>query len=475
MKRPGAPAKRHRASLFPTMEALKSNYVKPESESAIAGWLLSGEDKGKLKKAFPDITGAWFCTAGARLIFETSRALTAEGQNVNGLTIAERVAGTPALVEAGGPAALAHINGSWSVAESAASSLRAAYGHRRVSEILTTAANRGTGAGDIIQQLKPLAEEEGQKPDGLFEAFSAGAVPFPLLKQIGIPPRRKIVGEWFCESDLSFVFAPRGLGKTWFSLGLASAIVGKESFGPWKVHDHAPVLYVDGEMPLESLEQRIAGMGADDSLTVLSHESLFHTTGKVLNLTVPEAQDAITRLCLRDGIKVVMLDNISCLFSGMKENGADEWEMVLPWLLSLRRHRIAVIIVAHAGRNGLMRGTSRREDAAFSVIRLDETGDGGELKNGAAFISRFTKDRNSRTEQAPIEWSFTTGADGHVTVSTKEADGAAVLIEWVRDGLTGAKEIAAEMGISPGTVSKMAKRAIEAGRLKKEGRGYAIA
>jgi hypothetical protein len=351
--------------------------------------------------------------------------------------------------------------------------MKKAFYLRKIASVLTRA--EGKPASDIIEELKPLAEAEGQKPDGLFEAFSAGAIPFTKLREIGIPPRRRIVGDWLCEADLCFVYAPRGLGKTWFSLGLASAIVGKATFGPWPVHDHAPVLYVDGEMPVESIEQRIRGMGADDDLSVLNHESLFHRVGKVLNLTNPEAQDAITKLCLRDNFKVLILDNISCLFNGMKENGADEWEMVLPWLLTLRRHRIAVVIVAHAGRNGLMRGTSRREDAAFSVIRLDEAQDAGTLKDGARFISRFTKDRNSRTEQPPIEWTFTTGADGKVSITTKQADGLAVLVEWVRDGLSSAREIAHEMGITPGTVSKMAKRAIEAGRLKKEGRGYAIA
>jgi hypothetical protein len=456
------------------MEAIKSNYTRPESEAAIVEWLVSGQDAGRLQATFPDIGSAWFCGAGSRLIFEASRALAAEGQNVNGLTLSERLASTGKLKEAGGPAALAPgKNSTWGIAQSAAASLRDAYQRRRVAETLKDA--EGRPARDVMELLKPLAEAEGQKPDGLFEAFSAGAIPFTKLKEVGIPPRRKIVGDWFCEADLSFVFAPRGLGKTWFSLGLASAIVGKATFGPWPVHDHAPVLYLDGEMPLESIEQRIAGMGADDDLSVLSHEGLFHRTGKVLNLTDPEAQDAITRLCLRDGIKVLFLDNISCLFNGLKENGADEWEMVLPWLLTLRRHRVAVIIVAHAGRNGQMRGTSRREDAAFSVLKLEEAQDAGTLKEGAKFILRFTKDRNSRTEQPAMEWTFTTGDDGKVSISTKEADGLAVMIEWVRDGLTGAREIAAEMGMSPGAVSKMAKRAIEAGRLRKEGRGYALA
>jgi hypothetical protein len=456
------------------METHKSNgYSRPESEAAIVEWMVSGQDAGRLQSTFPDIALAWFTTGKGRLIFEASRVLADEGKKVNGLTLTQHLLDTGMIEEAGGPAALAPGNSSWSVTESAAESLRGAYQRRRVAEALKDA--EGRPARDVIELLKPLAEAEGLKPDSLFEAFSAGAIPFTKLREIGIPPRRKIVGDWLCESDLCFVYAPRGLGKTWFSLGLASAIVGKVTFGPWPVHDHAPVLYVDGEMPMESLEQRIRGMGADETLMVLNHEGLFHATGKVLNLTAPEAQDAITRLCLRDGIKVLMLDNISCLFNGMKENGADEWEMVLPWLLTLRRHRIAVLIVAHAGRNGMMRGTSRREDAAFSVIRLDEAQDAGTLKDGARFISRFTKDRNSRTEQPPIEWTFTTGADGLVDITTKEADGMAVLIEWVRDGLSSCTQLAKEMGLSEGTVSKMAKRAIEAGRLRKEGRGYALA
>ena len=42
------------------------------------------------------------------------------------------------------------------------------------------------------------------------------------------------------------------------------------------------------------------------------------------------------------------------------------------------------------------------------------------------------------------------------------------------DGLTGAEDIAHEMGVSKGTISKLAKKAMEAGKLKKEGREYKL-
>jgi DNA-directed RNA polymerase specialized sigma subunit len=49
-----------------------------------------------------------------------------------------------------------------------------------------------------------------------------------------------------------------------------------------------------------------------------------------------------------------------------------------------------------------------------------------------------------------------------------------VLLQWVADDINTATGIAAEMGISTGQVSKLAKKAIEAGRLKKNGRVYVL-
>lgn len=305
--------------------------------------------------------------------------------------------------------------------------------------------------------------------------FQEGSILSTQLGESGIPARRKLVGDWLCEADLAFVFARRGLGKTWFSIALACAIAAKNQLGPWSVHSNLPVLYIDGEMPSETICQRIAGLGASDNLTVLNHEVLFHKTGAVLNLTDPVSQAAMTRLCLKNGFKVLVLDNLSCLFSGVKENDADAWEAVLPWLLELRRNRIAVVIVAHSGRDGKsMRGTSRREDAAFSVIRLEDPQETGELRNGACFLMRFTKDRNSPTEQTVREWFFQMQPNGKVGISHKQADGLEMLLQWVRDGLTSCSEIAEEMGLSKGTVSKMAAKLNDQRRLKINKREYAL-
>jgi hypothetical protein len=61
--------------------------------------------------------------------------------------------------------------------------------------------------------------------------------------------------------------------------------------------------------------------------------------------------------------------------------------------------------------------------------------------------------------------------DGKTTITTKEADGMAVLVEGVRDGLTSATDTGKEMGLSTGTISKMATRAIEEGHMDTPTRG----
>lgn len=93
-----------------------------------------------------------------------------------------------------------------------------------------------------------------------------------------------------------------------------------------------------------------------------------------LNLAGPTIQRRISDLCTSKRVEVLLLDNLSCLFTELKENDADSWELVLPWLLDLRRKRVAEAFVAHAGCNSCMRGTSRREDAAFWILQMTAPG-----------------------------------------------------------------------------------------------------
>jgi putative DNA primase/helicase len=303
------------------------------------------------------------------------------------------------------------------------------------------------------------------------EALQKAIITSVELRRKIIRPKAPLLGDWFAEGDLGFIYAKRGTGKTWLAIAIAEALSLGTQLGEWKAHAPVKVLYVDGEMPPDLTRSRMKGLElkANENLEVLNHELLFDATQRSMNITQPDLQAAITERCLATGVKVLILDNLSTLAAGMKENDADAWEMVNQWLLILRRHRIAVVIVHHAGRSGEMRGTSRREDNVFWIIALDDLKQtaGAEDRKGAHFISRFSKpSRNTQEETPAYRWHFTTEKNGTVTVQCEQADELEAFRKIVEGGNNKCSDIAAEMKVEPFVVSRLAKRAKDAGWLR---------
>jgi AAA domain/CHC2 zinc finger len=327
---------------------------------------------------------------------------------------------------------------------------------------------------DAMVNAEVVHEPERSWADVLNEAI----VTSNELRDLQLTPRRRLLGDWFCEGDLGFIFAFRGVGKTWLALAIAQALSVGGKLGEWQAHESVKVLYVDGEMPPDLIRDRCEGLNGSNTgkLEFLNHAILFERTGKVLNITKSEVQQAITQRCVNTGSKVLILDNLSTLASGMRENEADSWELVSNWLLDLRRRKIALIIVHHAGRSGEMRGTSKREDNVFWIIALDDTKKNADDKRGARFISRFTKpSRNTQEEVPAYEWHFVTdNAAGKVSISHRLAQTMDVFLGLIEDGVTECSDIAEEMKISKASVSRLATQAIKAGKIKKEGREYVL-
>src|SRR5262249_8094373 len=126
-------------------------------------------------------------------------------------------------------------------------------------------------------------------------------------------------------------------------------------------------------------------------------------------------------------------------------------------------------------RNGLIRGTSRREDAAFWILQLTHPDGDEDEADGARFLARFDKNRNATDgECPPIEWTFRRGEGGRTAVTWRHVSVLEKFREWLENGLTRATDIAIEMGVSKGRVSQLAKIAIEQGWVRKDGHDYVL-
>jgi len=292
---------------------------------------------------------------------------------------------------------------------------------------------------------------------------------------LSIAHRPALLDNWFKAGDTGFIYGKRGLGKSWLALLIGRALAEGGKCGPWSAPRACRALYVDGEMsPDDQRSRNTALREKQGELMFLSHQVLFDRTRKALCLSDAAQQTELTKLCESMKIDILILDNVACLFRGIEENSADDWrDQIENWLLDLRRRGIAVVIVAHAGRNtATMRGTSKREDAAFWIIRLDEVS-GSDDQHGAKFVTRFVKNRNAPNDPASFEWNIRPDGEG-VLVTYRQADNLTLFRQWIEDGLDTCGEIAEEMGLSKGQVSKLAKKAEKAGWLKKVGRKYKL-
>jgi predicted ATP-dependent serine protease len=214
-----------------------------------------------------------------------------------------------------------------------------------------------------LVEVHPNAESEIQS--SILGASILGEAEFDDLI---IAERPVLLGNFFKAGDTGYIYGKRGLGKSWLALLIARALAEGGKCGPYRASRACRVLYVDGEMSADDLRSRNHALREEKSgLMFLSHQIVFDRTQKTLCLSEPAQQAELTAICEREQIQVLILDNIACLFRGIEENSADDWrDQIEHWLLDLRRRGIAVVIVAHAGRNtATMRGTSKREDAAF--------------------------------------------------------------------------------------------------------------
>lgn len=238
----------------------------------------------------------------------------------------------------------------------------------------------------------------------------------------------------------------------------------------WRGEDSGAVYRRRNALELTQYRSKGLRLG-DGDLSYLHHDTLFDKLGTSINIGFAPHREVITSLLVASGFKCLILDNLSCLASGVEENRGEQYEPISHWLLELRRRKITVIVIHHAGRNTeVMRGHTKREDACSWIIQLRDTKTEGEF--GAKFVSHFSKPSRNTGEPLPdLLWHFTTTPDGQVNIhcelaQTSEFD---AFVQHVLDGVETVTEIAELMNKPKGTISKWSVKAAAAGRIKKLG------
>jgi len=287
---------------------------------------------------------------------------------------------------------------------------------------------------------------------------------------LDIPPREMLLDPILPERSLAMLYAPRGLGKSWLALSIGVTIASGQPLLRWIAPRQRNVLYVDGEMPLVSLQERLkaisAGFGGDipnDAFRILAADQV---EGGI-NLSSGDGQRSLDQL-LKD-IDLVILDNLSTLATTTSESASDAWVPIQNWLLKLRRRGVSVLLVHHAGTNGRQRGTSRREDALDTVIALRRPEDYSP-EQGARFEIHFEKLRNRVDGVGAIPFEARVESVG-TGISWSLSDLKPPLLlqaaELFGDGLT-VRDVASALHISKSEAGRLRLRALAEGLVSGE-------
>jgi hypothetical protein len=313
---------------------------------------------------------------------------------------------------------------------------------------------RGFDADDGDGGMKSYADFEKDNVVDLkgFRAFDlAEFITYPF------PPRERMLAPWLPSKGLAMVFAPRGVGKTFFALNVGYAVASGGSFLKWRADKPRKVLLLDGEMTGVQLQERLSTIidksahePAEGYFRLIPFDTFID--GITPDLSTSEGQ-AIIDPHLSDA-ELIIVDNLSTLCRSGKENEAESWGQIQSWALTQRKKGRSVLFVHHAGKAGEQRGTSRREDVLDTVIRLSNPED-YEPSDGARFVVTFTKSRGFHGSDAdPFEATLNDG--DWACVESKDILDAQVRA-LMAQGMT-VRDMASELNVSKSKISRVQQR-----------------
>jgi putative DNA primase/helicase len=190
--------------------------------------------------------------------------------------------------------------------------------------------------------------------------------------ELVFPPRQLLLGPWLPNPGLAMIHAKRGEGKTWLALAVGKAVANGTDLLEWPCPNSGRVLYVDGEMPGTSLQERLQKFPPSPRgmFHMLCSEQYNRVDRPVPDLGTPEGRAELDRMIERCDPDLIILDSISTLVRTGEENSNDAWKPIQSWSMRHRSAGRTILFLHHDGKGGTQRGGSGKEDTPESGFQL---------------------------------------------------------------------------------------------------------
>jgi hypothetical protein len=182
--------------------------------------------------------------------------------------------------------------------------------------------------------------------------------------------------DWLLEpvlpnGRLIALFADGKAGKSLLALDMALALATGRGILNELPGKPRRVMYIDQEMTLDDLEDRVSDLGCDTDVDDLSH-LIYYQLQDFAPLDTPEGGEQLCRLVERDEPDLVVFDTVARLVEG-SENDADTYRNLYRFTLQpLKAMGKTVLRIDHGGKDTAkgQRGSSAKNDDVDLVWRL---------------------------------------------------------------------------------------------------------
>jgi len=295
-------------------------------------------------------------------------------------------------------------------------------------------------------------------------------VPFVILSTAELRERGKLTPQVplldpvLPDAGSMMIYGAAGIGKSHIGLCIAGHLALGRPFLEWAVRAPVPVLYVDGEMPLDEITERLDSYFGGDPLELLNWIAARAQDNDLPNLADPVEQDLYYGAVTQAGAKCVVFDNLTCLRSTsaeLPENSIEAWLPVARFIRRLNRLGIAVVVIHHASKAGQQRGSVGHVAPMDTVVCLRALQEGQAdplAENDIEFV--FEKHRRFGGEAAqPFRAKALGDPGGHVIWQRVGTDALVDDVVRLRKQGVSVRDIAAKLKRSKAGIQKAIARA----------------
>lgn len=183
-----------------------------------------------------------------------------------------------------------------------------------------------------------------------------------------VPPPRYIVPGLVPEGAITIFYGQSGSFKTWLVMALVMSLATSRNFAGFPVQPRKVVI-LDFEMGPQLLKHRLQQLSKPlepiDRLEIQADSlpSLYANTREFL-----EALHAL------ESETVVVVDSFAAACPGLNENDASVRMSVDAMRRVAAERKLTLLIIHHAGKNGMLRGSNALEQAADEIVLVEKTG-----------------------------------------------------------------------------------------------------